>query len=151
MSAPVVPAFGVAVPLCLMCRAELGGPLNSGTTIGPGTPNGARWMWPATNVSWRRLRICVLNLIVPSVRTLISVWPLAADVVGGVSFLAVIFACRAHSVPLPLPLPLFADAAPTVGTATAQTTTRQRIRRRISGSLLRVRLVGYDLPETAEF
>ena len=36
-----------------MFRAVVGevGATNSGTTIGPATPTGAKWMWPATNVS----------------------------------------------------------------------------------------------------
>ena len=71
-----MPEFGVAVPLCLICRALVGGEgaTNNGTTIGPGTPTGAWWMWPAMNVSRPGLLICVLNVIVPSSRTLISVW-----------------------------------------------------------------------------
>src|SRR5207248_10237569 len=114
-----VPTFGVAVPLCLMWRALVGeeGATNSGTTIGPGTPAGARWMWPAMNVSWARLLIWVLNVIVPSSRTLISVWPLAADVEPVVSFFAVILACRTHIVPLPL----FAGATLMTGQASRPT------------------------------
>jgi hypothetical protein len=65
------------------------GDTNSGTTIGPATPTGAWWMWPATNVSPFLLRMWVLNPIVPSVRTLISVCPLPVKVEPVVSFLAV--------------------------------------------------------------
>jgi len=45
-----LPAFGVATPLCLMWRALVGGAgaTNNGTTIGPATPMGAWWIWPAT-------------------------------------------------------------------------------------------------------
>ena len=88
-AAPVVPAFGVATPLCLMWRAVVPGDANSGTTIGPATPTGAWWMWPATNVSPFLLRIWVLNSIVPLARTLIWVWPLAVDVEPVVSLVAV--------------------------------------------------------------
>src|SRR6266542_5977398 len=105
-----------------MWRALVGGEgdTNSGTTIGPAIPTGAWWMWPATNVSPFLLRMWVLNSIVPSVRTLISVWPLAVEVEPVVSFLAARFACRTHSTPLPL----FAGAALAVGATTAQTATR---------------------------
>src|SRR5207244_4513162 len=128
-AAPVVPAFGVATPRCLICRALVGGEgaTNSGTTIGPATPTGAWWMWPATNVSWFLLRICVLNSIVPSLRTLISVWPLAIEVEPVVSLLADSFECRTHITPLPL----FACVTPAVGAATAQAAAMQRTKRRI--------------------
>src|SRR5437764_12572316 len=94
------------------------GATNSGTTIGPGTPTGALWMCPAMNVSWFGLLIWVLNVIVPSSRTLINVWPLAVDVEPVVSLLAVSLACRTHIVPLPL----FAGAMPTAGQASRPTT-----------------------------
>src|SRR5213083_2799888 len=111
-----MPAFGVATPLCLMWRALVGGAgaTNSGTTIGPATPTGAKWIWPATNVSWFLFLICVLNSIAPPFRTLIKVWPLAVDVEPVVSFLAASFACRTHVVPIPL----FAGATVGIGAAT---------------------------------
>src|SRR5439155_13849329 len=127
--APVVPAFGVAMPLCLMWRALVAGvgETNSGTTIGPATPTGAWWMCPAMNVSPFRLRMCVLNSIVPPLRTLICVWPLAVEIEPVVSFLAASFAWSTHIVPLPF----FAGPTPAVGAATTQAATRQRNRRRI--------------------
>ena len=96
-----MPAFGVAVPLCLMWRALVvgDGATNNGTTIGPGTPTGALWTWPAINVSWPGLLIWVLNVIVPSSRTLMTVWPLALDVEPVVSFLAASLACRTYERP----------------------------------------------------
>src|SRR5206468_4524296 len=111
------------------CRALVGGEgdTNSGTTIGPATPIGARWMWPATNVSCFLLRIFVLNSIVPSVRTLIDVWPFATDVEPVVSFLAASFACSTHMVPCGF----FAGAAAVVSATATQAATRQRITRRI--------------------
>src|SRR6266705_2059998 len=112
-----------------MWRALVGGvgETNSGTTIGPATPTGAWWIWPATNVSLFLLLMCVLNSIVPSFRTLICVCPLAVDVEPVVSFLAASFACRTHVTPTSL----FADATLPVGTPTAQAATRQRMKRRI--------------------
>src|SRR6266702_2923926 len=100
-----------------MWRAFVGraGATNSGTTIGPGTPTGAWWIWPAMNVSWFLLLIWVLNSIVPSFRTLICVWPLAVDVEPVVSFLAANFACRTQVTPRPL----LAGATLAVGAATA--------------------------------
>ena len=90
---------GVAVPLCLMWRAFVAGvgDTNSGTTIGPATPTGAWWMCPATNVSRFLLLICFLNWIVPLLRTLIRVWPLATEFDPVVSFFAVSFAWRSQS------------------------------------------------------
>src|SRR5438034_10639010 len=85
------------------------------------------------NVSWFLLLICVLNSIVPSVLTLISVWPLAVDVVGGVSFFAVSFACRTHIVPLPF----FAGAALTAVAAATHAMTKEMIKRRICPHSLR--------------
>src|SRR5262245_66287693 len=84
-------------------------------------------MWPATNVSWLRFRICVLNVIVPSFRTLITVWPFAVDVEPVVSLLAVNLAWRTHIVPRPF----FAGALLATGAAAAQATSKQRIKRRI--------------------
>src|SRR5437879_5906552 len=117
------------MPLCLMWRALVAGvgETNNGTTMGPGTPIGAWWIWPATNVSWFLLLIWVLNSILPSVRTLIKVWPLALDVEPVVSFLAASFACRTHSVPLPF----FAGATPTAAAATAHVATRHTRKCRI--------------------
>src|SRR6266513_1382537 len=104
------------------------GGTNSGTTIGPATPMGARWIWPATKVSWFLLLIWVLNSIAPSFPTLIKVWPVAVDVEPVVSFLAASCACRTHNVPLPL----FAGATLGVGAVTTHATTRPTIRRRTS-------------------
>src|SRR2546423_14774584 len=84
-------------------------------------------MCPATNVSWALLRIFVLNSIVPSVRTLMSVWPFATDVEPVVSLLAASFACSTHIVPLPF----FAGAALAVSATATQAAARQRSKRRI--------------------
>src|SRR3989442_833576 len=126
-----------------MCRALVGGAgaTNSGTTIGPATPMGARWIWPAINVSWFLLLIWVLNSIAPSFRTLIKVWPVAVDVEPVVSFLAASFACRTHIVPSSL----FAGATLAVGAATAQATTKETIRRRTNLTSLPDRQVGSRL------
>src|SRR5437773_284373 len=117
------------MPLCLMWRAFVAGAgeTNSGTTMGPATPTGAWWIWPATNVSWFLLLIWVLNSIVPSLRTLINVWPLAVEVEPVVSFLAASFACRTHIVPTPL----LAGATLAASAATAPAATRQTIKRRM--------------------
>jgi len=73
------------------------------------------------------LLMCVLNSIVPSFRTLISVCPLAVEIEPVVSFLVASFACRTHITPTSL----FANATLPVGTPTTQAATRQRIKRRI--------------------
>src|SRR5438552_18957190 len=103
------------------------GATNRGTTMGPATPTGAWWIWPSTNVSWFLLLIWVLNSIVPSFRTLISVCPLAVDVEPVVSFFAASFACRTHITPRPL----LAGATLAAGAPTAQAATRQRMKRRM--------------------
>src|SRR6266516_2539324 len=133
MAAPVVPGFGVAMPLCLIWRALVAGvgATNSGTTTGPATPTGAKWMWPATNVSLALLRMWVLNSIVPSARTLISVWPLASDVEPVVSDLAVSFECRTQVAPRPF----FAVAPPTLRAATTDAAKTTSNRRRINSLL----------------
>src|SRR5919201_5701053 len=149
MAWPVVPGLGVAVPLCLMLRAFVGrdGGPNSGTTIGPGTPAGAWWMWPAMKFSWPGLLMWVLYSIVPSRRTLISVWPFAVDVVGGVSFWARSFACRTQTTPLPLPpLPPFATAPLDASAASAHAATRHRITRRMQPPSFGCPLSLSDLP-----
>src|SRR5919204_1166003 len=129
MAWPVVPGLGVAVPLCLMLRAFVGrdGGPNSGTTIGPGTPAGAWWMWPAMKFSWPGLLMWVLNSIVPSRRTLISVWPFAVDVEPVVSFFADSLACRTQTTPLPL----FAAEPLAASATTVDAAAKQRIARRM--------------------
>src|SRR2546430_16352830 len=127
-----------------MWRAVGPGDANGGTTIGPATPTGARWMWPATNVSPFLLRIWVLNSIVPLARTLIWVWPLAVDVEPGVSLLAVNFAWRTHMTPFPF----FAGAPLAVSATAAQAATTPRIRRRISPHLPSREVVGRPAPAT---
>src|SRR6266498_4148857 len=122
------------MPLCLIWRALVAGvgATKSGTTTGPATPSGAKWMCPATNVSLALLRIWVLNSIVPSARTLISVWPLASDVepVVADSDLAVSFECRTQLTPRPF----FAVAPPTLRAATTDAAKTTSNRRRITAS-----------------
>src|SRR2546426_11379636 len=112
-----------------MWRALVGGAgeTNSGTTTGPAAPAGAWWMWPAMNVSPFLLRMWVLNSIVPLVRTLIRVWPLAVEVEPVVSLLAASLACRTHMTPLPF----FAGATLAVNATTAQAAMRHASTRRI--------------------
>src|SRR5436190_6643000 len=90
-------------------------------------------MWPATKVSLFLLLIWVLKVIVPSLRTLISVWPFAVDVEPVVSLFADSLACRTHIVPRPF----FAGAVLAAGAAAAQATSKQRIKRRMSLTSLR--------------
>src|SRR5207244_12129135 len=120
-----------------MWRAVVPGDANSGTTTGPATPTGARWMWPATNVSPFLLRIWVLNSIVPLARTLIWVWPLAVDVEPVVSLLAVNFAWRTHMTPFPF----FAGARLGVSRTAAQAARTRGSGRRIELHWPRRRLV----------